>query len=264
MRLFLLAFLASVLAVAAPAGAAGPAAPLAGQRAVYQLTLEKARGFAISDVSGTMTYDQRGGCDGWATTQELDLRLAHTDGKEGRILSRYATWEAKTGLSMRFRLLQTAAGRTASDIAGSATLARPGGPGEVRYTSPPQRTVPLPAGTLFPTAHTERILAAARAGEKFLSLPLFDGTSANGAQLTSVLILSKRPPAPSQWPSLARLGSERVQIAFFRNDPRGMRPDFAIAMRYWENGVADGLSLDFGDFVLKGKLVSLTLLPSRC
>ncbi len=263
MRSFLFACLALLLAAAAPA-AAGPARPLAGQRAFYQLTLSKARGLAIAGVSGTMLYEQRNSCDGTTTTQELHLLVTHSDGKEDEIISRYATWEARDGLAMRFRLVQTDDGRTTSDQAGSATVSRSTGTGEARYLSPVLRNVPLPKGTLFPTAHTERILAAAAAGERFLWLPLFDGTSAHGAEDTSVLILSRRPPAPQPWPQLGKLASARVQIAFFPADPARMRPDFTIAMRYWENGVADDLTLDFGDFVLKGKLVSLTLLPSSC
>ena len=34
-------------------------------------------------------------------------------------------------------------------------------------------------------------------------------------------------------------------------------------MRYWENGVADDLRMDFGDFVMDGKLTQLKLPPPR-
>jgi hypothetical protein len=264
MRMLFLAFLGALLGAASPAAAAGPAVPLAGQRALYQLTLESTRGIDVVGVSGTMRYEQRDTCDGWATSQELRLTVTHADGEDAQMLSHYVTWEARNGLSMRFQLEQATDGTTTADIAGTARLQRAGGAGEVRYRRPEPRVLPLPAGTLFPTAHTARILAAARAGQRFFTVALFDGTSANGGQLTSVLILSRRPPAPSPWPALAALASARVQVAFFDPDPASMRPDFAIAMRYWDNGVADSLSLDFGDFVLHGTLVTLTLLPAHC
>ena len=35
-------------------------------------------------------------------------------------------------------------------------------------------------------------------------------------------------------------------------------------MHYFENGVATNLVMDFGDFVMTGKLESLTIPPSPC
>ena len=35
-------------------------------------------------------------------------------------------------------------------------------------------------------------------------------------------------------------------------------------MRYWENGVADDLRMDFGDFVMNAKMTNLAPQPRRC
>jgi hypothetical protein len=35
-------------------------------------------------------------------------------------------------------------------------------------------------------------------------------------------------------------------------------------MRYWENGIADQLSMDFGDYVLAGRLTELTVPKPGC
>jgi hypothetical protein len=35
-------------------------------------------------------------------------------------------------------------------------------------------------------------------------------------------------------------------------------------MRYWSNGVADELAMNFGDFVMNGKLTEFTLRPGHC
>jgi len=43
-----------------------------------------------------------------------------------------------------------------------------------------------------------------------------------------------------------------------------MEPDYEVSLRYWENGVADDLDMDFGDFVMSGKLAEFKLLPHRC
>ena len=35
-------------------------------------------------------------------------------------------------------------------------------------------------------------------------------------------------------------------------------------MRYWDNGIADKLKMDFGDFVMDAKLSDLKLQPHHC
>ena len=134
----------------------------------------------------------------------------------------------------------------------------------MRYTAPEAGAKRLPAGTLFPMAHTEAILAAARTGKKFIALPLFDGTSEKGAQDSSVAITSWSGPRPGRWPDLSGLSSGQVHVAFFDRDAASQQPDYEVGMRYWDNGVADDLSMDFGDFVMKGTLNQLALLKPGC
>ena len=270
MRLFVLSpFVAllmgaTLLMGSGPAAAADPAAPLAAHRALYQLTLDQARGTDVAGATGTMAYEVVDACDGWATRQRLQMTVTNRDGQDIEMLSDYTTWESKDGLNMRFRMRQTTETAVTSEVAGSATLEHTGGPGEAQYTAPETATRKLPAGTLVPTAHTEAILAAARAGKKFITLPLFDGTSEKGAQDSSVAIFSWNGPQPNQWPDLAKLPSGRVHVAFFDHDADGQQPDYEVSMRYWANGVADDLNMDFGDFVMKGRLSELVVVPPGC
>ena len=112
--------------------------------------------------------------------------------------------------------------------------------------------------------HTEALIAAAEAGRKVLGLPLFDGTSANGAQDSSIVITNWGGPKPGKWPDLARLPSGRFRIAFFDRGPENVEPDYEVSMRYWANGVADDLDMDFGDFVMAGTLAEFRLLGHGC
>ncbi len=265
MRCSALIILAVLLAGAMPATAADQAAaPLAAHRALYQLTLEQARGAEVAAATGTMAYEVLDACDGWATRQRLDMTVTNRDGQDIQMLSDYTTWESKDGLSMRFRMRQTTDSAVTSEVAGDASLQRPGGPGEVRFTEPEASTKELPAGTLFPMAHTEAILAAAHAGKKFLALPLFDGTSDKGVQDSTVAIVQWGGARPGKWPGLAAMPSGRVHVAFFDREAGTQQPDYEVGMRYWDNGVADDLSMDFGDFVMKGTLSRLDLLPPGC
>ena len=78
----------------------------------------------------------------------------------------------------------------------------------------------MPAGTLFPTAHTEAIIAAAEAGKRFIALPIFDGTGDRGAQDSSIAIANWGPSPNPPYPALANMQAGRVRIAFFDRDPK--------------------------------------------
>ena len=264
MRFSALMILAALLFGVVPATAADQAVPMAAHRALYQLTLDQVRGAEVAGAAGTMAYEVLDACDGWATRQRLEMTVTNRDGQDIQMQSDYTTWESKDGLSMRFRMRQTTETSVTSEVAGEASLERTGGPGAVRYIAPEAGTKVLPPGTLFPMAHTEAILTAARAGKKFLTLPLFDGTGDKGAQDSSVAIFSWAGPKPGKWADLAGLPSGRVHVAFFDRDAGSQQPDYEVGMRYWENGVADDLTMDFGDFVMKGTLSQLAVLAPGC
>jgi hypothetical protein len=124
--------------------------------------------------------------------------------------------------------------------------------------------ITLPPGTLFPMAHTAALLAAGEEGKKFISVPLFDGTTDAGAQSTFVAILGHNQPAHNPFPDLEKLASTDVDIAFYDRKNVDENPNFRSQMRYFENGVATDIYLDFGDFVMRGTLERLTIPPSLC
>jgi len=255
--------LADASAGSAPNLAAHIAAGLAAHRASYRLSLESARSGDVTAATGTMTYEVLDACDGWAVQQRLELALTNRDGQDIQMVSDYATWEAKNGLKLRFRMRQTTDTATTQVTSGEAALERAGGKGEIRYERPTATTKPLPAGTLFPMWHTATIIAGAEQGKKFLSLPLFDGTTDTGAQDTFVVITGWSKPQPFHFSALAQLPSGRVHVAFYDHGSTSPEPDYEVGMRYWENGVADDLRMDFGDFVMDGKLTQLKLQPPR-
>jgi hypothetical protein len=263
-----------LLLLAAPSAAAPtiPAPPippqaaihLAAHRALYRLTLDRARSGDVVGATGTMGYEVIDACDGWAVRQRLDMTITNSDGQNIDMISDYATWESKDGLRFRFHVRQTTDGAVTSQTDGDARLERPGGPGVAHYTTPEVMTKKLPAGTLFPMAHTAAVISAAEADRKILNLPLFDGTDDTGAEDSSIIVIDWKKPQASRWPTLAALPSTRVHIAFFGMDSNSMTPDYEVAMRYWDNGVADDLTMDFGDFIMDAKMTNLTLLPRKC
>jgi hypothetical protein len=273
---------ALVLGLASSAGAQAPAAtPAPGQaaqalegaqamaahRAAYRLTMASARPDGqVSQAQGAMLFEVRDACDGWTTRQRLTINVVDRAGDTVETGSDYSTWESKDGRRLRFTLTQTAQGAVTQRVAGEAELDGDKG-GTVRYEQPEKQEMTLPAGTILPMAHTIRTLAMARAGEKLLNLPLFDGTTDEGAQDSTTLLSPwTAAQAEARFPLLANQASARMRIAFFSRDASAGAgtPEYEVGLRYYANGVADEMKMDFGDFVLDGRLEKLEPLPHDC
>jgi hypothetical protein len=280
MRLSLVTALVALL-VAPLAQAQTPATPvpqgeriearhLAAHRAAYRLTLAQAREPGnIARAEGAMAYELIDACDGWATRQRFSLTLADRDGTEIETASDYSTYESKDGRRLRFTLTQMTQGAVTARIAGEAEIAADG-TGVVRYTEPAAREERLPPGTMLPNSHTILTLNAARTGQRLVVGPLMDGTSEDGAQdTTTVLSAWDAPREVEGFPMLSPLGSVRMRIAFFDRDAQSQgggatTPSYEVSLRYWENGIADQLLMDFREFVVEGRMVKLEPVSGGC
>jgi hypothetical protein len=252
-------------AATTPPPARAAAVPLAAHRALYELTLDSSKGGRqVASAHGTMGYEVVDVCDGWATRQRLHMTITNAEGQDTDMDSDYATWESKDGLSFRFHMVQKSDSEITSQTDGAAHLVKIGGPGEIAYRVPKETKLDLPAGTLFPMAHTLAIINAAREGKKFLALPLFDGTDDDGYEDSSIAIIDWKAPYHTDREILSSLSSTRVRIAFFDHAAGAPTPTYEVAMRYWENGIADAMLMDFGDFVMNAKMTELTPIPRKC
>ena len=255
-----LAGIAAAALVAAPLLA--EAAPLAAHHAVYDLKLDTNRSTTVQGATGTMDYEMQDTCDGWATRQRLEMTVTSADGQNVHTLSDYNTFETKDGRKMRFRMRQVTDEAVTSLIEGSAELSGTGG--VVHFITPKATTMALPPGTLFPTMHTVTILSDAAAGKKTAALPLFDGTTAKGAQDSFIVVTKWDGPSASKWPALAALPGGNFHLTFFDRALSATQPDYEVSMHYYDNGVADNLAMNFGDFTMDGTIASFKLLPGSC
>jgi len=143
------------LAANAPTPSVAPASgALLAHKALYTLTLDSATGKDVIAARGTMGYEVTDACDGWAVRQRLRMTITNGEGQDIEMASDYATWESKDGLKFRYHMRQTTDTAVTSQTDGEAFVQKGGGSGEAHYTSPHDAVSPLPAGTLFPMAHT--------------------------------------------------------------------------------------------------------------
>jgi len=268
------ALLLTAAGAAQPAAAAtsapAPATPIAGpsqllaHKALYTLTLDTVKSSDVIAARGTMGYEVTDACDGWAVRQRLAMTITNADGQDIQMSSDYTTWESKDGLKFRYHMRQTTDTAVTSQTDGEASLQKTGGTGQAHYTSPHDSTSILPAGTVFPMAHTAAIIAAARDKHHFLSLPLFDGTDENGVEDSFIVVLDWKLPMQTAWPVLSVLPSTQVHISFFDHGPDAVTPSYEVSMRYWDNGVADNMKMNFGDFIMNAKLKDFSPQPRHC
>lgn len=259
-RRLMLGTVLSLPFMAPPAPAA--AMDLAAHRAFYKLTLGSTENSGVTNAAGAMEYEVIDGCQGWATQQRLDMTVLDREGGDTHTVSDYSTWESKDGRQFRFRITQNT--NDQRDVRAGYAELPPGRPGFAVYSLPSPRRVTLPAGTLFPMAQTEAVLAAAHAGRQFLSVPIFDGTATDAVENTFSIITQHGQVVPTSFAPLAHLPTVLVHMGYFTTDTTQMLPDTLLAMRYWDNGVADQLTMDFGNFTMNGALAQFQLLPSHC
>lgn len=263
-RVGLVAFAAALL-LSPAAATPGHAVDIQPHRALYQMSLMRAGSASgVVGASGSMSFSWSDTCDGWAVEQRYTLHMEYAEQDDTEVTISFATLESKDGTRYRFNVRKQHEGDAAEVLRGEARVHRPGG-GEARFTKPDATTLPLPAGSLFPSGHTVRLIEAALAGKTFLSEKVFDGGTVEGAYTVTGGIGKMRPAPSDERNPLLRKRWWPVRLAFFPPDGDSALPDYELGMELGENGVARAMILDYGNFVIRARLEKLEALPrSTC
>jgi len=234
---------------------------------VYELTMSKNRSDSgIAGVSGRLVLRVTDSCDGFAQSQRMVLLTSSADGEEIVRDFNFDSWESGDGTEIRFDSHDTANGKVQSRHTGRADLSAIGGEGKVVFTEPEPGELRLDAGTVFPTEHFKILINAAREGRHSVERRVYDGSGPDGVY-DAVAWISK-PDTPSRDTAVSeQLGDGNawnVQLAYFKPATDDFLPEYEIAFRLHENGVASDLVLDYGTFALNARLTRLDYLPPDC
>ncbi len=256
MSVFAARHTAIVLAAGLLAATPSAAWEIAPHRAIYQLDLASARmGSQVSDVGGQMLFVWEDSCDGWTVEQRYRTNYVFAEGGQVEQRMTYATWESKDGRDFNFSVRNVTGNLTDEEVRGIASFTGEG-PGTVEFRMPENREERLPSGTLFPTAHTLRLLDEAEAGQRFFIAMLFDGTEVDGLNEISAVI-GDLQPAVSAENALLERPSWPVQLAFFSLAEPTSEPTYEMSVTLYDNGIVDGMLIDYGDFVVRATLLEL-------
>ena len=249
------------LASAASAGAVD----ILPHRAIYKMDLNAAESRSnVADVEGFMMFEWRDSCDGWSVTQKLAMTVYYATGESTDFGWSLNSWEAKDGMKYGFFVRRLQDGQEQQALRGSAELKGPGKPGVAHYTEPQPHDLELPAGTLFPTAHTLAVLKQAETGKPLFWSKVFDGSDEDGLFGVGAIIgkpTATRAKAEKLPKELIGVPSWRLALAFYPNSSKELAPEHEQNMVLYRNGVAEDLILEYGDFSVRTTLTKLEPLP---
>lgn len=172
---------AALFVLAAPA----TAQEMVPHRAVYEVNSIE-NGKPTGNTPGTYAYELKLTCDGYVIYQRLRLETA---GQRSTVVSEQQTQmtESKDGRKLTFEHRSVAGGKQTSLMKGEAAMSDDG-TGEARFSDPPNQTVALPAGTMFPVAIARATIRAAKAGENGLDARFFFGDKVKPPQQVNAVI----------------------------------------------------------------------------
>ena len=234
-------------------------------RIAYDLVLESNP--RMSDLSvnmkGRMVYEFTGNaCEGYSVNFRFVLETIDADGNSAVTDLRNKNFESGDGRSFDFRSQTFVNEVQTEDLNGAAV--RDGDKVNVKLKLAENTEFAIDKPVMFPTAQLLKTIAEAEKGITVFSDDIYDGT--DGGQHvfhTSTVIGAARttPPDESEKP----IGNFRrwpVTVSYFGTEAGGDQPpDYSISFDLWENGVSSKMRLDYGDFVLNGRIVHLELLP---
>ncbi len=243
---------------------------LISHRAVYDLELKDASDRSgIEGMTGRMVYEFTGSsCKGYKTDFRFVTQI--NTGDAVRMTDQQTTtYEDAASKKFTFETKSFTDDKLDKEVIGSAADVE--GKMKVDLSKPDPREIDLVPGE-FPTEHMFQVIENAKMGKRIFESRVFDGSDDGDQSLiTSTLVGKQQTPKDgdadaSMAGDFAMAPFWPVTIAYY-NDKTGTDslPIYRMSFKLYENGITRDLTMDYGDFVLTGKLAKLDVLkPETC
>jgi len=261
---FSLLLISAMTMMSAPsfAGAADGAKGLVAHKAVYDIDLVATHsGSQILNISGDMTYEWKPSCDAWVTDHRFKLFYEYADSPGMRIASDFTTYEKFDGSDFHFSSRRHRDGEMYQEIRGSAD-SHAGKAGKAVFSMPTGVKYDLVSGTKFPMGHTLEVIKRAESGNKFYSAQVFDGSDEEGPIEINTFIgntvsSDERAKGAKIDSSLLDGRAWSMRMAVFPAKDQEEESDYEMQMVFHENGIISDMIIEYDDFSVKQKLISL-------
>ncbi len=251
--------------------AADTGAHLIAHRAVYDLSLAKADDGTSAPVAarGRIVYEFTGSpCEGWVTNFRQMTELQMNEGAPRLSDMRSSTFEEGDGSAFQFKTDTLINGKTVEAVDGRAQKAADGGL-SINLSKPAPGKTDLDAGAVFPTAQILKIMDAARAGDKTTEIKIFDGSDSGQKVFDTMAVIGRRKDAEEVEVAAVKADALKgvprwpVSVSYFDPEKRDGAPNYILGFDLYENGVSTDLRIDYGTYVLVGKLAKFETLTQK-
>ncbi|MCA3561007.1 MAG: DUF1849 family protein [Aestuariivirga sp.] len=248
---------------------AADAATVAPHRAIYDLTLLRANeGASLQSAAGKLAFEIDGSsCDGFTVNFRMATKYRQEDGSIAVIDTLTTTFENAGATELRHQLKESVNGTVKETDRISLTRKSADAEGAATLKSKPGEPFTVPAGAALPMQHQLRLMALGEAGGGRDSSIVFDGSDGAKSFRAISFVGRQKPPGSiardAANPAAAALKGDAawpMTVSYFTLDGNAETPEYQVSFDMYDNGVASGLVLDYGDFALSGTLTDLKLL----
>lgn len=236
------------------------AVDLVSHKAIYDIRMKSAQtGSQVLDVRGKMLFTFKKSCDGWISNHKFSLDYEYTGTPPLEVESKFTSFEGFGGKLLNFSSSRLTNGEPDQQLRGLATLAD--AKNVAQFTMPEDLSFKLSNGTLFPAAHTMKLIDAAQKGQKIVNAEVFDGSDDKGPVEINAVIGKKTLPQPDTKLDKALVGgagwSMRLAVFPKESDDNQAISDYEMTMNLLENGVIKDMTVDYHNFSVTQKLVAI-------
>lgn len=246
-----------------PKGNIKPEDMLAPHKALYDINLVATRsGSQILNISGKMFYEWKPTCEAWVTDHRFNLHYEYADSPAMNITSDFSTFEEFDGDDFNFSSRRKRDGDLYQELRGYAEMEDEES-GLATFSKPEGLSYTLTPGTYFPMRHTVEMIRNAKAGKKFFTASVFDGSDEEGPVEINAFIgqpvnaMTVVSASPNLDMSLVNTPAWKVRMAVFPETDPSATADYEMSMIFHENGVISDMLIEYDDFSVTQKLVAL-------
>lgn len=239
------------------------AVDLASHKAIYNIRMVAAKsGSQVVDVRGQMLYMFRKSCDGWISNHQFDISYEYAGAEPTDVLSKFTSFESFDGRALSFSSNRITNGENDQRLRGQASLSSGDKDGEAVYSLPEPITYKLSPTTLFPAAHTTRLIERAGAGDKIITANIFEGSDESGPVDVNAVVVKAIAAGDKQKIDSVLLKPKGwvMRMAVFPLESESETPsvsDYEMTMDLLENGVIRHMDVDYHDFSVSQDLVAI-------
>lgn len=247
------------------------AAQIAPHRAIYDLSLLRAgEGASLQSASGRLAFEIDGSsCEGYTVNFRMATKYRPDEGTTMVIDTTTTTYESGDAREFRHHVKEVVNGSVRENTRISFNRPSADAVGQGEIASKPDDGFSVPAGAMLPMQHQLRLLAVGEEGGGRDSSVIFDGSDGAKAFRAISFVGKQRASGTTAGDSsksaqdlLASIRAWPMMVSYYTLEGDSETPEYQVSFNMYENGVATGLILDYGDFALKGTLMELKMLDA--